>query len=123
MTNTLLKCTKCNNIFRNHHDLEYHIKHDHQSSVKVKFQNGSMTEVKRVEDNMFKCKCGKGFKLPNSLHRHVKGCNDELTELEEDERWTELMDVDDSDTSESLIMDARVIPADCFGVLICHEKC
>src|SRR5271169_7082329 len=123
MTNALLKCTKCNHIFRNRHDLEYHVKRDHQSSVKVKFQNGSVTEVKRAEDNTFKCKCGKGFKLPNSLHRHAKGCNGELAESEEDEEERVLMDVDDSDASESMNIDDRIVPADCFGALIFYEKC
>lgn len=37
MTPTLLICITCNNIFKTHHELEYHIKHDHQFSVKVKF--------------------------------------------------------------------------------------
>jgi uncharacterized C2H2 Zn-finger protein len=123
MTNALLKCTKCNDIFRNRHDLNNHVKSDHQSSVKVKFQNGGVTEVKRAVDNTFKCKCGKSFKLANSLRRHAKECNDELAESAEDEEERVLMDVDDSDASESLITDARVIPADCFGALISYEKC
>jgi hypothetical protein len=103
--------------------LNNHVRSNHQLSVKVKFQNGGVTEVKRAEDNTFKCKCAKSFKLPDSLRRHAKGCNDELTKLEEDERWAELTDVDDSDASESLIVDAKVIPIDCFGMLICHENC
>lgn len=123
MTKTLLKCIKCDDIFRNRHDLEYHVKRDHQSSVKVKFQNGTMTEVKRAEDNTFKCKCGKGFKLPNSLHRHAKGCNDELTEPEQNEREAGSMEIDDSDASESMNVDDRIVPADCFGALISYEKC
>src|SRR5947207_841146 len=113
MTNALLKCIKCNDIFRTRHDLEYHVKHDHQSLVKVKFQNGGVTEVKRAEDNTFKCKCGKSFKLPDSLRRHAKRCNDELMEPEENEGEDVLMD--DTDASESMDMDDRVIPADCFG--------
>ena len=126
MTNTLLTCITCKDIFRSRYDLNNHVRRDHQSAVKVKFQNGCVTEVKRAEDNTFKCKCGKNFKLPDSLRRHAKGCNGELTEPEEDEIWTELMDVDDSDPLELLIADAsiaRVIPADCFGMLICYEKC
>jgi len=122
MTNALLKCITCNDIFRTRHDLEYHVKRDHQSSVKVKFQNGDVTEVKRAEDNTFKCKCGKSVKLPDSLRRHARTCRGELTDPEQIEREPELMDVD-SDASESLIADARVIPADCFGTLICYEKC
>lgn len=30
-------------------DLTYHVKRIHQSSVKIKFQNGSMTEVEKGE--------------------------------------------------------------------------
>ena len=125
MTNALLKCIKCNDIFRTRHDLEYHVKRDHQSSVKVKFQNGDVTEVKRAEDNTFKCKCEKSFKLPDSLRRHAKRCNDELTEPEEDEEEEgALMDVlEDSDASESMDVDDRIILADCFGALISYEKC
>jgi len=81
-----------------------------------------VTEVKRAEDNTFKCKCGKSVKLPDSLRRHARTCRGELTDPEQIEREPELMDVD-SDASESLIADARVIPADCFGTLICYEKC
>jgi uncharacterized C2H2 Zn-finger protein len=117
MTNTLLKCTKCNNIFRSRHDLDNHVKRDHQSLVKIKFQNGEVTEVKRAEDNTFKCKCGKSFKLPDSLRRHARTCRGELTEQEEDERQAELMDIDDSDASELLDLNDRVVPADCYGAL------
>lgn len=123
MTNVLLKCIKCNDIFRTRHDLEYHVKRDHQSSVKVKFQNGDETEVKRAEDNTFKCKCGKSFKLPDSLRRHARTCKDELTDSEQIERESELMDVDGSDASESLDLDDRIVPVDCFGAAISHEKC
>jgi uncharacterized C2H2 Zn-finger protein len=123
MTNALLKCIKCNDIFRTRHDLEYHVKRDHQSSVKVKFQNGDVTEVKRAEDNTFKCKCGKSFKLPDSLRRHARTCRGELTDPEQIEREPELMDVDGSDASESLDLDDRVVPVDCFGAVISHEKC
>src|SRR5271169_3712195 len=123
MTNALLKCTKCSDIFRNRHDLNNHVKNDHQSSVKVKFQNGGVTKVKRAEDNMFKCKCGKSFKLANSLRRHAKKCNDELSESEENEEERILMNMDDSDASESMNIDNRIVSADCFGALIFYEKC
>jgi len=120
MTNTLLKCTKCNDIFRSRHDLEYHVKRDHQSSAKVKFQNGDMTEVKRAKDNTFKCKCGKSFKLPDSLRRHARTCRDELTEPEQIERVIPLFD----DASESMDFNDEVvddISADCYGALF-HMK-
>ena len=67
MTNALLTCITCNNIFRSRSDLTYHVKRDHQSLVKVKFENGSVTEIKKGEDDMFKCKCGKRFKLSITL--------------------------------------------------------
>jgi hypothetical protein len=82
-----------------------------------------VTEVKKAEDNTFKCRCEKRVKLANSLHRHAKGYSNELTESEEDGMDAELMNMNDSDASESLITDARVIPADCFGALISYEKC
>src|SRR5271169_6882678 len=98
MKNALFTCAVCKDIFRNRTDLKNHVRRDHQSAVKIKFQNRGVTEVKRTEDNTFKCKCGKSFKLPNSLRRHVKKCNDELTEPEEDEEERALMNVlEDSD--------------------------
>jgi uncharacterized C2H2 Zn-finger protein len=122
MTNALLTCATCNDIFKSRSELNYHVKRDHQSSVKVKFQNGGATEVKRAEDNTFKCKCGKIFKLPGSLRRHARICRGELMEQEEDGRGAELMDIDVSDASKSLNLDDRIILTDCFGALICHEK-
>jgi len=123
MKNALFTCTICKDIFRNRPDLKNHVRRDHQSAVKVKFQNGGVTEVKRAEDNTFKCKCGKSFKLPDSLRRHAKECNNESTESHEEEVEVELMDISDSDASESMDVDDRIIPVDCFGALISHEKC
>src|SRR5271169_3053679 len=124
MTNALLMCITCNNVFRRRSDLMYHVKRDHQSLIKVKFENGSVTEIKKGEDGMFKCKCGKRFKLSITLRKHAKGCGDELTELEEDEEERALMNVlEDSDASESINVDDRIISADCFGALISYEKC
>jgi len=54
MKNTLFTCSICKDIFRNHSDLKNHVRRDHQSSVKVKFQNGDVVEIKRAEDNTFK---------------------------------------------------------------------
>jgi hypothetical protein len=100
-----MKCTKCNDIFKNRHDLKYHVKRIHQSSVKVKFQTGRVAEVKKEVDGMFKCTCGKGFKIPWSLQKHAKGCDGESTESHEEEAEAELMDVNDSDMSELMNMD------------------
>jgi uncharacterized C2H2 Zn-finger protein len=122
MTNALFTCTACNDIFRSRSDLNNHVRRDHQSSVTVKYQNGSVKEVKRAADNTFKCKCEKSFKLPDSLRRHVKGCNDESGELEEDEDEIVLMDADDSDASELMDVEDMAVPIDCVGTRVSHEK-
>jgi len=122
MKNTLFTCSICKDIFRNHSDLKNHVRRDHQSSVKIKFQNGDVVEIKRAEDNTFKCRCERRFKLPTSLHRHAKNCHNRLPEPEEDEEEGELMDVDDSDASGSLNGDSRVVLTDCFGTRISHEE-
>ena len=66
MRKTLFTYVACNDIFRTRLNLNNHVRRNHQSVVKIKFQTGRVAEVKRVEDNTFKCKCGRGFKLPNS---------------------------------------------------------
>jgi hypothetical protein len=97
-----------------------HVRHIHQSLVKVKFQNGRVTEVKRGEGGTFECKCGKRFKVPDS---HAKGCNDEQAEsrnaIEEDVQMCEA----NSDASETLDLNEDVddTPADCFGAPISCE--
>jgi uncharacterized Zn-finger protein len=119
MTNTLLTCTTCDNTFRSRHDLNYHVRRDHQTSVKIKFQTGDATEVKKGEDNRFKCKCGKKFKLPDSLRRHAKSCNDEEGNGDEEDTQTH-----DSDASNSLDLDEDEVdetPIDCYGALISGE--
>lgn len=121
-TNALFKCIKCSDIFRSRNDLENHVKRVHQPSVKVKFKNGGATEVKKARDNTFQCRCGKKFKLPDSLRRHAKGCNGELPEQEIEERQSELMDANDSDASEHMNVDDRIMPTDCFGTRISHKK-
>ena len=123
MRNTVFTCAVCNDIFRTRPDLNNHVRHKHQSVVKVKFQTGRVAEVKKGADGTFKCTCGKGFKFPWSLQKHVKECDDESTESHKEEAEVELMDINDSDASESIDMDDKIIPIDCFGVLISHEKC
>ena len=119
MKNTLFTCFICKDIFRNRNDMNNHVRRYHQSMVKVKFQNDDVVEVKRGADHKFKCTCEKSFELSWPLQRHAKGCN-KLTELEENEKEIELMNVDDSDASESMNMNNKIIPADCFGALISH---
>lgn len=124
MTNALLTCITCKNIFRSRTELNYHVKRDHQSLVKVKFQNGSVTEVKRGTDDTFKCECGKSFKLPGSLRRHAKDCNGEAMGLYEDEEEDVQMSGEISDASESVELNEEEIddtPIDCFGALISRE--
>lgn len=120
MTNALLTCITCNDIFRSRSDLTYHVKRDHQSLVKVKFENGSVAEVKKGEDGMFKCKCEKRFKLPVTLQRHAKSCRGQLEEPGQAEGEAQLPD----DASESMDFNDEVvddIPADCYGALFSRE--
>ena len=106
-------------MFQNRNDLNNHVRRNHQSAVKVKYQNGSVTEVEKGVDDMFKCTCGKKFKLPSSLQRHVKRCNGELVESTQDEREAELVEVNGSELLEDMDVDSnKFIPVDCFGILI-----
>jgi len=121
MTNSLLSCTVCNQLFRSRPALSNHVKHDHQSLVKVKFQNGTETEIKRGDNNTFKYVCQREFKHPVSLHKHTKGCNGELTSLDYrliDEEISEehiILDASESsDLDDNLVDD---IPADCVGTI------
>jgi uncharacterized C2H2 Zn-finger protein len=123
MRNALFTCVICNDIFRTRPDLKKHVRRKHQSMVKVKFQTGRVAEVKKGADGTFKCICGKGFKIPWSLQKHAKKCDDESIESHEEEAEVELMDINDSDASESMDVDDRIIPVDCFGALISHENC
>src|SRR5438045_9552114 len=104
MTHALFTCTKCNMIFRSRHNLDNHIKCNHQSSVKVEFPNGKVAEVKRAEDT-FKCKCKKSFKLPYSLRRHVKRRQGEVAEQRKNERERESVNGNDTDAPAAMVMD------------------
>src|SRR5436190_20155233 len=86
ITNILFIYIIYNNIFRSYLNLNYHIKHNHQSLVKIKFQNDNMIKVKRMKDNIFKYKYKKNFKFSNSLYKYMKRYNDKLTKLKEDEK-------------------------------------
>ena len=119
MTTTLLSCITCHQQFRSRSALNNHVRRDHQSSVKVKFQNGNVTEIKRGNDNAFKCNCGKTFKLPDSLQRHTKECSNEPesynSELDDVDMLAEENDANVSESCESNGDCVNDIPADCFG--------
>ena len=63
MINILLIYITCNNIFRNHLNLIYHIKYNYQLLIKVKFQNEDMIKIKKKENNIFKYIYEKRFKI------------------------------------------------------------
>lgn len=105
--------------------MTYHVKRDHQSSVKVKFENGSVAEVKKEEDGTFICKCEKRFNLSVTLRKHAKTCRGESSESED----IHMNDIDViEETSDASGMEDHedrqvgVIPADCCGTRISHEK-
>ena len=119
MKNALFTCSVYKDIFRSRTDLKNHVRRDHQGSVKVKFRNGNVKEIKRGNDNAFKCSCGKSFKLPYSLQKHTKECNDGLASI--DGRLTaedisgEEDDSDASELSESASNRMDDTPTDCIG--------
>ena len=121
----MLKCITCNDIFRSHSELNYHVRRDDQSLVKVKFQNGSIIEVKRDEDDTFKCQCEKGFKCPSSFKRHAKGCSGKAMESYKGREEDIQMSREGSDALESAEYDDEEeindTPPDCFGTLYSHE--
>lgn len=71
----LLHCSICKELFRTQSILKNHIKRVHQSTVKVKFVNDEVREITKVEDDGFKCICGKVFQHPRSILRHAKQCS------------------------------------------------
>ena|SRR5271155_1439818 len=121
MTTALLSCITCQQLFRSRSALSNHVRRDHQPSVKVQFRNGNVAEIKRGNDNAFKCNCGKTFKLPNSLQIHTKECGDELVSHNGDLNDVDMLrEENDSDVSESCESNddcVNDIPADCFGTM------
>ena len=71
---------------------------------------------------MFKCKCGKSVNYPDALRKHAKGCNSKLIEAEEDKREGGSMNVDDTDASEPMDLNSRVVLGDCYGSTISREN-
>ena len=122
MADVLLSCTVCNCFFQSRAALNNHVKRDHQSSVKVKFRNGKVAEIKRDADNMFNCSCGKIFKHPVSLHKHTKECNGELRSIDDESTnrdiSSEETDSDGSELSESDDINCMdETPVDCIGTM------
>ena len=77
-------------------------------------------EFKKGEDDAFKCKCGKRFKLLVTLRRHAKSCRGELAESKQAERKISMMD----DASELMDFNDDVINdilVNCYGALF-HAK-
>lgn len=124
MNKVSLSCKICGELFRKESLLKNHVRRDHQSLVKVKFRNGGMTEVKKRDDDMFKCNCGKSFTLPTSLQRHARDCNGDIVDGERIEGEDVSMKEGDSVASEATILqeeDVNDTPMDCFGALISCE--
>src|SRR5579864_257199 len=67
-------CRNCGEMFRNRSAYKNHVRSKHQASVAVKFEDGTSLKIKRESNGKFKCRCGKLFKLPNSLHAHARSC-------------------------------------------------
>ena len=91
--------------------------------IKIKFQNEDMIEIKRAKDNIFKCKYEKNFKLLNSLYKYIKKYNNKSIKSYKKKIKIELIDINDSDISELMNMNNRIILIDYFDTLISHEKC
>ena len=74
-----------------------------------------MTKVTKRNDDMFKCKCEKSFKLSAS---------DEIVDEERVEKENMMMKERNSDASEATILqkeDVNDIPMNCFDALISSE--
>src|SRR5947207_11759183 len=99
MINILFIYIICKNIFKNHYNLNNHIKYNHQSSIKIKFQNDDMIEVKRAKNNIFKYKYEKNFKFSDLLYKYTKKYNDKLIKTKENEREKILININDFDIS------------------------
>ena len=63
MINILFIYIIYNNIFRNHFDLIYYIKYNHQLLIKIKFENKNVIEIKKEENDIFIYKYQKKFKF------------------------------------------------------------
>ena len=69
-----MKCGQCMRTFERPSSLKDHVKHDHQSSIKLMFPSGSTMTIVRDVNGGFKCPCGRSYSSPRSIRRHVKDC-------------------------------------------------
>lgn len=60
-----------------HCTLKDHIKRVHQGSDMVTFIDGTTARIKRDQEGVFKCVCGRVFRLPVSSRHHAKRCDGE----------------------------------------------
>ena len=82
MINMLIIYITCKNIFRNQFELNYHIKYYHQILIKIKFNNEHIMMFKKCENETFKCKYGKNFKIFIFIWKHIKICKNESINYE-----------------------------------------
>ena len=79
-----------------------------------------MTEIKKMENNMFKYKYEKDFKFSNLLYKYIKNYNNELSKSYEKKVKIKLMNINNSDISKLINMNDRIIFIDYFDILISH---
>jgi uncharacterized C2H2 Zn-finger protein len=74
MAEMSFSCATCAEVFRDRSALKDHVKRVHQEVVKATFKDGTAINIKRDNEGMFKCKCGRRLVLPSSVRRHAKAC-------------------------------------------------
>jgi len=107
---TLLSCSGCKEVFRTRSTLKNHVKHIHQSTIKVRFSNGKVREIAKLSDDGFQCDCGKVFQYPQSMHRHARRCSSLLLDENHMESNVRVNLTDGNGVIESENLD------DCIGI-------
>jgi hypothetical protein len=97
-------CNACRQGFKSGSELKYHIKRDHQQSVKVTFAGASIINIERGNDGMFRCTCNRSFSEPNSIRRQAKCCRRDAQGLKDEGNEDIENELEESD-----------LPADCMG--------